>query len=411
MKSHAVHDGSATRRARRALRTVTPGAAGIARAETDRERVRSLLRPTPGPRLQRACACGTKPSSAEHTCSECGEKPLGLQAQLQVGAPGDAYEQEADRIAAQVLAAPASVSPTPVAPRLQLAPDTKKEKAGPKTCEEERVKPAIDEAKRLARKAIAAFEREIPLSYEAKAMRAHFGSIGRDQQSTILERYKHVLDNLDKKTYLCPDRAKKTRSGNRVVDLCGEAACPGSEIHLFPDFGKEVCPAGPVLLHEALHNAGACDDIDRGQNYPPRSPENNPYCYEYFALEVSGGYKEPDLPKHTPKAPRLQRAVESTTHVDASPAGVARALTSSARPLEPALRQDMESRFGADFLQVRVHLDSSAAESAREVNAKAYTVGNDIVFGSGRFQPHTEEGRKLLAHELTHVLQQSGPRR
>lgn len=66
----------------------------------------------------------------------------------------------------------------------------------------------------------------------------------------------------------------------------------------------------------------------------------------------------------------------------------------------------MEARFGQDFSRVRVHSDGRAAVSAREVGAHAYTVGHDIVFGSGRYQPGSPGGRSLLAHELTHVVQQ-----
>lgn len=87
-------------------------------------------------------------------------------------------------------------------------------------------------------------------------------------------------------------------------------------------------------------------------------------------------------------------------------ASVERVLVSSGRTLEPALRHDMESRFRHDFSQVRVHTGWSAAQSARDVNAQAYTVGKNIVFGEGRFTPGTHEGRRLLAHELTHVVQQ-----
>jgi hypothetical protein len=67
----------------------------------------------------------------------------------------------------------------------------------------------------------------------------------------------------------------------------------------------------------------------------------------------------------------------------------------------------MEPRFGHDFSKVRIHADTRAAESAQAVNSLAYTVGNNMVFGSGRYTPDTEEGRRLLGHELTHVLQQS----
>jgi len=66
----------------------------------------------------------------------------------------------------------------------------------------------------------------------------------------------------------------------------------------------------------------------------------------------------------------------------------------------------MESRFGHDFSRVRIHTDEKAAESARAVNALAYTAGHDIVFGAGQYVPETPEGRRLLAHEMTHVVQQ-----
>jgi hypothetical protein len=80
-------------------------------------------------------------------------------------------------------------------------------------------------------------------------------------------------------------------------------------------------------------------------------------------------------------------------------------LNSPGQSLETTTQEFMKSRFGYDFSRVRVHTDARAAESARAVNALAYTVGHNIVFGAGRFAPYTSEGRKLLAHELTHVLQ------
>ena len=90
-----------------------------------------------------------------------------------------------------------------------------------------------------------------------------------------------------------------------------------------------------------------------------------------------------------------------------APATVHKALRSPGQPFDPATRAFMEPRFGFDFSHVRVHLDDVAAESARDVNAQAYTVGHNIVFGANRFAPHAHEGRRLIAHELTHVMQQS----
>jgi hypothetical protein len=107
--------------------------------------------------------------------------------------------------------------------------------------------------------------------------------------------------------------------------------------------------------------------------------------------------------------PRIQRFSGQTTgQMDTAPANVYHVLASSGRPMEPALRQDMEQCFGYDFSRVRVHTGAAAEQSAREVNANAYTAGHNIVFGTGRFAPGTHEGKRLLAHELTHVVQQSG---
>lgn len=80
------------------------------------------------------------------------------------------------------------------------------------------------------------------------------------------------------------------------------------------------------------------------------------------------------------------------------------------QPLDPALRQGFEARLGHDLAGVRLHVGGEAAESARAVNARAYSVGQDIVFGSGAYAPGTDSGQRLLAHELTHTIQQSGSR-
>ncbi|BDA71104.1 hypothetical protein CAL7716_052700 [Calothrix sp. PCC 7716] len=81
-------------------------------------------------------------------------------------------------------------------------------------------------------------------------------------------------------------------------------------------------------------------------------------------------------------------------------------LNSPGQPLERKTRGFMESRFGNDFSQVRVHTDAKAADSAKAVDATAYTVGNSVVFNTGHYAPETVAGQRLLAHELTHVMQQ-----
>lgn len=88
------------------------------------------------------------------------------------------------------------------------------------------------------------------------------------------------------------------------------------------------------------------------------------------------------------------------------PAGVEDGLRSPGRPLAPSVRASMEASFGHDFGDTRIHTDSRASSSARAIDARAYTVGEGIVFGEGQYAPETSAGRALLAHELTHVVQQ-----
>ena len=104
---------------------------------------------------------------------------------------------------------------------------------------------------------------------------------------------------------------------------------------------------------------------------------------------------------------------ESGTHattlkVTNSVAADINAMNGGGSPLPATTRAFFEPRFGADFSQVRVHMDSHAASTANSIQAKAFTVGTNIAFGPGQYAPESGEGKQLLAHELTHVVQQNG---
>lgn len=136
---------------------------------------------------------------------------------------------------------------------------------------------------------------------------------------------------------------------------------------------------------------------------------------ERQADRVASQVAEPRSGRSPLSAPmRLQRAPSSSgrpssqQHVGDAPPSVATALRGHGRPLERDVRRDMEQSFGADFSGVRVHDGAAAAASARDVTAHAYTVGRDIVFAEGRYAPRSAGGRRLLAHELAHVTQQTG---
>jgi hypothetical protein len=105
---------------------------------------------------------------------------------------------------------------------------------------------------------------------------------------------------------------------------------------------------------------------------------------------------------------RVQRIHVGNADIEGAtaPSIVREVLSTLGAPLDLSTRKFVEPRFGYDLSRVRIHTDAKAAESARAVKALAYTVGNDIVFGAGQYTPETYTGKRLLAHELSHVKQQ-----
>lgn len=108
------------------------------------------------------------------------------------------------------------------------------------------------------------------------------------------------------------------------------------------------------------------------------------------------------------KPVQTKRVQAGETGQMSAPAIVDDVLAACGQALDPATQDFMESRFGHHFGQVRVHTDEKASDSARAIHAKAYTVGQNVVFGAGTYAPQTQSGRQLLAHELAHVVQQGG---
>jgi len=109
---------------------------------------------------------------------------------------------------------------------------------------------------------------------------------------------------------------------------------------------------------------------------------------------------------------RMQRAVGNAGAAELAEerSPVLDVVSGGGRPLDEPVRQDMQARLGADFSDVRVHADDAAHRSAQAVGAHAYTVGSNVVFQRDKYDPQSTEGRTMLAHELTHVIQQrSGP--
>src|SRR6185436_13848411 len=108
----------------------------------------------------------------------------------------------------------------------------------------------------------------------------------------------------------------------------------------------------------------------------------------------------------TPPAP-VQPAPATAEKAPPARAHVDGALSSPGRPLDAPARRSMEARFGYDFSSVRIHDDARSGATAAGIDAAAFTVGEELVFAPGRFDPSSPDGRQLLAHELAHVVQQS----
>ena len=124
-------------------------------------------------------------------------------------------------------------------------------------------------------------------------------------------------------------------------------------------------------------------------------------------LEPQPGEKKEE--KKEEKKP-AQPAPASPSSAPPAHAEVDGALSTPGRPIDPSTRRAMEARFGYDFSSVRVHDDARSAATAAGIDAAAFTVGEDVVFGTGRYDPSSPAGRRLLAHELAHVVQQAGQR-
>jgi hypothetical protein len=184
-----------------------------------------------------------------------------------------------------------------------------------------------------------------------------------------------------------PATAALAFAGGRVVQRC---ACGGS--------GAEPCAACKAEEERRLQRSSL-----------EVRPADDPLEAEAdrAAERVAGGASVSAL---TAAAPALRRKGSADRGDGDAPASVSAALAAPGRPLDAATRAVMEMRFGQDFGDVRVHTGGAAESSARDVRAAAYTVGSRVVFGAGRYRPDGGEGRRLLAHELAHVVQQRGSR-
>ena len=182
-------------------------------------------------------------------------------------------------------------------------------------------------------------------------------------------------------------RIQRKCSGAKANAQANEAPCAQCQAEAAHAVGAAPLPPAPPRGFEI----GAHDDAYEREA-------------DRMAHQVMNG--KPTFPAST-VALTLQRLPSATTSLTQAPAGVQKALATPGMPLDRRTRSFFEPRFGRDFSSVRVHADDAAHRSAQSLDAQAYAVGHHVVFSRGKYSPRDESGRRLLAHELAHVVQQS----
>src|SRR5882762_555811 len=389
--------------------------------------------------LQRKCACGgTVVTGGE--CAECRKKRL--QTKLTVNQPGDRFEQEADRMAEFVVRggnlAPMlsnyslgavqreepktppkpnnydeaiskildALKETPVAKQLQA----KAAGAGKDFAASVEGKVIIGSSLGGALAAIIATNSklpmqipELPLDFIAPGLKAKITWEGPVQQPTnaglVLTTKSGVsLGASYTKTPASGSKPEEQRAGlSFTIPLGGSS-----------EKKKGGPTASEKYRSETARIAGEQEQFRAGMKTPGKKNDDKDFVDSYVRSKVdpTNPLGLPPLKKKEDLLLMRKAPNESSRAATTAPPIVDDVLEQTGQPLDRATRALLEARFGYDFSRVRVHSDARANESARSVHAHAYTVGEDIVFDAGRFAPHTREGRRLLAHELTHVVQQ-----
>jgi hypothetical protein len=421
--------------------------------------------------LQRRCACGGQ-AGTEAECEECRQEREGnLQRKasggsdadvghdfgqvsvvpasgLQVNQPGDVFEQEADRVADAVMAGQ-TVSAQACALGTALQRDDAEPQTGPTTekpkSEAEKYQDAALKLSEALRATDAGKKLEAEVIQQGKDFvstpegKAVAGTALAGALAAIIATNKELpvqLPEIPLDWLASGFKAKLTWEGPvRTPTHVGLTITAGSGVSIGADYsntpaspgkpaeqkagltitiplgGPEKKKSGPAESEkyqaETARLKAEQDKIQEASKTPEQRAEDKRFWDAYWRSKIDDPLNPGKRRKTGDDLLLMRKAVDAAPEMAAPPL-VNEVLAGSGSPLDVATRGFMESRFHYDFGQVRVHADSRAAESANAVNAAAYTVGRQVVFGAGRYAPETTAGRKLLAHELTHVIQQSG---
>ena len=366
------------------------------------------------------------------------------QTKLLINKAGDEYEQEADRVAEKVMNVPAALSPIPalstsagVYPSSALQPpaiegirsgslcprsvETEKSEGNTLTQTPQAVlqrkvgavaesspKSSLQEAEKKA-------ELEFHSTIAFKNINSGSSSTGPSEEGFTFLQFQWTVwnagwetapEHVDRVTMYKADRCSGCREEQDEL-LSMNVTAPSTVPITQPGEGEFKYEAISSIVGMTLQ-AGHYDvyvDLDVYDEVEEINEDNNTIFTTFFAKPRTK--PEPDTEGEEGTIQRKEAGPAS----EAGP-GVASQLrdrNAGGQPLAPPLREFFEPRLGYDFGRVRIHTDARAADSARKLQAKAFTVGRDVFFGAGQYAVDKPEGRQLLAHELTHVVQQTQP--
>jgi hypothetical protein len=335
--------------------------------------------------------------------------------QIVVNKPGDQYEQEADRIADAVVNGNVYSAANKITSGSNEKLQREEGKETPKS-DEEKYKEALkkageaflqtntgkqikDKAVKLGKDFVSTLPGKIIAGSAAAGIVAMIAATNSELPMQIPE---IPLDMITpglkiKLTYEGPARKPTTAS----ITFIFEEQIKKTEKTKMTE--KEKYRAETARMSQEL------EQFREGLKTPEqRAEEKELFWNAYWRMKGPYGIEPlniPGLQQRREEEVMQRKEISNRQTVENIPPIVNEVLNSSGQPLDENTRLFMESRFGHDFSKVRVHTDSKASESADSVNALAYTVGKNVVFGQGQYAPETNEGQKLLAHELTHVIQ------
>jgi hypothetical protein len=384
--------------------------------------------------------------------------PLGLQTKLAISQPGDRFEREADRVADAVVSGRGAPVTTSVGESIlqrqepQTGPPTGKEpsdeekykeaqkKIGEALLETETGKQLKAKAEELGKDFVSSVEGkviagtalggalaaiiatnsevpvpipEIPLDFIAPGLKAKITWEGPVRTPTNVALTLTSKGGVSvaagySRTEGAPGKPPEEKAGlTLTIPLGGEVAKPKAGPSEKEKHRAETSriSAEQAKFRESLKTPAQRAEDKAFWDAYWRSKMNEPFN----PLARPGlGFKTPGEAAERKKEeePLMRKEAGTARTPDAVPPVVHEVLRSPGQPLDPNMRSFMEPRFGHDFGRVRVHTDAKAAASAQAVNASAFTVGSHVFFNSGVYQPRTESGCRLLAHELAHVVQQ-----